>query len=132
MGYLTESQTYNPSENDIEENVEPEMQYIMKKKKKEYYSDRVGDYIVNATTGAKYPWRVGSENENRFFRVTNTLSSTSNERKGTYDSYSSRSSRKAFYENPHEYMKHNNIVLDEEFVKEWYNRVNLLYPDGNK
>ena len=70
-----------------------------------YTSSVVGSNIVNAMTGEKYPWQVGSWDERRFFRVTDTTkfneSSNSN--------CENRTSYKLFYENPHQYMKHRKI-----------------------
>ncbi len=130
MGYLTVSQTYDPYDNDGD-NESIEGEFYVTKNKKEYYSDVIGDYIVNAITNAKYPWRVGTCDERRFFKVTNTVQNISMERKGTYDNWEGRTSRKAFYENPHAYMKHCNVTLDEDFVKAWYNRVNQEFPDNS-
>ena len=125
MGYLTESQTYDPNVEDgfaISDN-------FSRKNKKEYYSNVIGSNIVNAISNAKYPWRVGSKDENRFFRVINTVPYTNYKRKGSINNYDSVSSCKAFYENPHEYMEHCNIELDQEYVDSWYNRYNEMYPN---
>ena len=125
MGYLTESQ----ANDEIVEDEFVSSDNFSRKNKKEYYSDVIGSNIVNAITNAKYPWRVGSKDENRFFRVTNTVPYTNNERKGTINNYDSHSSCKAFYENPHEYMKYCNVELDEEYVNGWYNRYKEMYPN---
>ena len=68
----------------------------------------VNTYIVDAITGEKYPWKVGSKDEERFFRVTNTVNLENSYR------------RKAFYENPEAYMQHKQIILDEELVNQWH------------
>jgi hypothetical protein len=129
MGYLTDSKTYDPGEDndDLREVVENR---TITTKRKEFYSDIVGEYIVDAKTGAKYPWRVGSLDERRFFRVTNTVVSINYSRKGIWDNSQGRSSRKAFYENPYAYMKHCNIRLDQDLIKAWYANTDALYP-GN-
>ena len=128
MGYLTDPQTFDPRENhdDSENEVS---NYQQKRKMREcYYSDIVGDYILDAITGEKYPWRVGTFNEKRFFKLTDTTNSTDVGRKGNYDSSLGRSSHKAYYENPHAYMNHKRIDLDEELVKQWYVNNNKLFP----
>ena len=112
----------------INENDNMSQQY-MNKKKKEYYSNVVGDYIVDAITNAKYPWQVGTLDEKRFFKVTNTVHRVNGERKGTYDNYDQRSSNIAYYETPHAYMKHCNVTLDDDYVKEWYSKVNTMFPN---
>ena len=120
-----EEQVFDTRHNDVE----PQKTQVMAvKRKKEYYSDIPGDYIVDAKTGAKYPWKVGSFDEQRFFRVTNTVPIQNFERKGTHNSYVGRSGSKAFYENPHVYMKYCKVELDEEYVKSWYEQKNRLYP----
>ena len=128
MGRLTDNKTYDPNENsgEYEEyKVEKELTSI---KKKEFYSDIVGCYIVDAITGAKYPWLVGSLDERRFFRVINTVPNLNLSRKDNCDIYQGRSSRKAFYENPYAYMQYRNVELKEEEIKSWYNKTNEIYP----
>ena len=127
MGYLTQSQAYDPTEN-TSEPTDSKLQKPLIKKQSCYYSDIVGECIKDAITGAKYPWRVGSVNEQRFFRVMCTTSFVDPTRKGMYDSYAGRSARKAFYEDPYAYMQHRKIELDEDIVKKWYDKMNELYP----
>lgn len=93
-----------------------------------YYSDVEGSSIVDAITGAKYPWRVGTIDENRFFRVMSTTAHTNYERKGNSNNYERRSSRKAFYETPYRYMEHHNVNLNNDIVKCWFDKVCELYP----
>ena len=127
MGYLTVPQNYDPKDN--EQYTEMESKNIMKKKeRRSYYSDVVGSLIVDAITGEQYPWRVGSLNEQRFFKVTDTTNNADATRKGNYDNYQGRSSRKAYYENPHAFMRHKTIELDEEIIREWYVKVNKMFP----
>lgn len=78
-----------------------------------------GTYIVDATSGAKFPWKVGSRNEVRFFRVSDrTCTMSSNGRKSNGD----KTTNKLFYTSPESYMKHRNVKLDEEVVALWHNR----------
>ena len=128
MGYLTDPQTFDPTDNQYDPAVEVSNTLQKRRKKECYYSDIVGDYIVDAITGEKYPWRVGTLNERRFFKVTDTTITVNYTRKGNYNSYEGRSSHKAYYENPHAYMRYKMIELDEEFVNEWYNKMDKLYP----
>lgn len=92
-----------------------------------YYSDIVGDSIRDAISGAKYPWKVGSFDERRFFKVRSTTAYANQKAKGVED-LCGRSARQAFYESPISYMNHLSIALDEELVKGWYNKANELYP----
>ena len=128
MGYLTVEQNFDPTDN--EQDMEAEISNVPTKRKVKrcYYSDIVGSPILDAITGEQYPWRVGSFNENRFFKVTDTTNNVDTTRKGDYDSCYGRSSHKAYYENPHSYMNHKRIELDEELVRQWYDKVNRLFP----
>jgi hypothetical protein len=126
MGYLTVSQTYDPTDTEEEVTMETNFKPPSYKKSKEYYSDVVGEYIVDAITGAKYPWIVGSLDERRFFRVTNT--NTNSAKKGDTKNYDILSSGKAFYENPYAYMKYKSVDLNEDDVKLWYDNANAIYP----
>jgi hypothetical protein len=133
MGYLTESRAFNPREN-IEDSSNDNKPNLIKKQSC-YNSDVVGSFIKDAITGAKYPWRVGSRDENRFFRVIYTSNVVDSTRKGLYDNYNGRSSTKAFYESPHAYlhhMRHKNIELDETIIQTWYEKMEQLYPEQYK
>ena len=117
MGYLTDEQNYDPAENVYDE-IKPNS-FQPKKTHKVYYSNIDGGYILDAVTGAKYPWKVGSFDEQRFFRYIDVTG-----RNGTY-------TQKAFFENPcafMKHMKHNNLDLGEDYIQEWYNNINKLYP----
>lgn len=85
-----------------------------------------GNYIVNAITGAKYPWKVGSLDDQRFFKVTDTAN---NVNWHSVD-YGKRACNKLFYESPYEYMNHRNINLDKETINNWLIRLNKHFPDN--
>ena len=127
MGYLTVPQNYSP--NDDEQSTEVVIPNMIKKNGRRcYYSDIVGNLIVDAITGEQYPWRVGSLNEQRFFKVIDTTNIADASRKNNYNQYQGRSSRKAYYENPHAFMRYKGIELDAEIVNNWYEKVNMLFP----
>ena len=92
-----------------------------------YYSDIVGSSIRDAITGARTPWMVGSINERRYFKVRSSTAYSNPYAKGV-SSGSRRETRQAFYDTPDSYMKHQDVVLDPELVKMWYNKVNKLFP----
>ena len=138
MGYLTVEKNFDPMDNDynVADNGETQVENKMKKKKNKdsycYYSNVVGSPIINAVTGEKYPWNVGSIHENRFFRVIDAGISDNFVRKANEDSSKGRISQKAFYENPEQFMNHRNYQdLDEEIINNWYNRVNSLSNHKN-
>jgi len=92
-----------------------------------YYSDIVGTSIRDAITGAKYPWTVGSFDERRFYKVRSTTAYANPKAKGIQD-FDGRSARQGFYETPYSYMNYHGVVLNEDHVKDWFNKTNALYP----
>ena len=125
MGILTQLQTYDPSENDdSSEIIKPVVQKNVKKSSKTtYYSDIVGDSIKDAVTGATYPWKVGSKEEEKFFRVIITSNPSELIAKGKMHNTMGRGVHKAFYDSPKSYMEHHKCILDDNLTKEWENRV---------
>lgn len=101
------------------------MEQIKRSRDLDYYpSDIVGQTIVDARTGAKQPWCVGESGERRFFKVRDTSSSVTLFSK----EYGLCITHTLFYETPYQYMKHRNVVLDDEFIKAWYDSKNELFP----
>ncbi len=92
-----------------------------------YYSDIVGNNIRDAITGARVPWKVGSIDEHRFFKVKSTVAYANTYAKGE-SGCSGNSARQAFYETPYSYMNHHAIILDDALVQSWYDKVNESYP----
>ena len=91
------------------------------------YFPSKGKYILDAATGAEYPYKVGTFDEKRFFKVVDSSDILeSNGRK----SYNSKNSNILFYSSPEMYMKHRNVLLDEEIIKGWHDKYNMLYPEG--
>ena len=87
---------------------------IKKSLKTVYYSDLIGTPIKDAITGATYPFKVGSKEEKKFFRVI----VTSNPYKKKYI-YTTPDIHKAFYNSPQSYMEHNKCKLEIEIIKKW-------------
>jgi hypothetical protein len=92
--------------------------------KKVYYSDVVGSPILDAVTGAKYPFKVGSVDENKFFKVRSTTAYKNRSAKSTYPTCASVTNQ-AFYENPQSYMSHHSAVLSKEILDKW-NEKNMV------
>ena len=95
-------------------------------KVKVYYSDTVGSSILDAVTGAKYPWKVGSKDENKFFKVRSTTSYANSKAKVSEDWMSASSTNQAFYISPEQYMSHHMVKLPLEQIQNWHSRVNQL------
>ena len=87
---------------------------VKKSSKSVYYSDLIGSPIKNAITGATYPWKVGSKEEEKFFRVIVTCNPYRKK-----PNYMSPDIHKTFYDSPQSYMEHNKCKLDMEVVKKW-------------
>lgn len=83
--------------------------------KKVYYSDVQGGSIKDAITGEIFPWKVGSTDEQRFFKVKDN--SLLNKFDGTY-----QEGHTMYFKNPDEYMSFNNLNLDAEIIEEWKKR----------
>ena len=107
-----------------------EQNVIYGDKVKVYYSDIVGNSILDAVTGAKYPWKVGSKHENKFFKVRSTTSYANSRAKMSEDWMSASSTNQAFYTSPEQYMSHHYVKLPLEQVQEWHNRVNQLNQEA--
>ena len=95
--------------------------------KKVYYSDVVGSPILDAVTGAKYPFKVGSVDEKKFFKVRSTTAYKNRSAKATYPTCASVTNQ-AFYENPQSYMQHHKVVLSEAILDNW-NKRNMVVTD---
>ena len=95
--------------------------------KDNYYPSNIeGQRIVDAVTGAEYPWKVGSYQEKRFFKVMDVSDIMNSNSK---QSYNKRSPNFLYYLSPESYMKHKNVVLEESVISEWYNKYNFLFPN---
>ena len=88
-------------------------------KSKVYYSDVQGASIKDAITGEIYPWKVGSNDEKRFFKVKD------NSLLNKYDC-EFQEGHTLFFKNPEEYMNFNNMQLDEDIIEEWKKRQEKL------
>ena len=88
---------------------------------KVYYSDIVGTPILDAITGAKYPYLVGSHDEKRFFKVRSTVAYKSKNAKNIEVGNASDTNQ-AFYLNPTAYMEHHNTDLSQSIKDNWLNK----------
>ena len=91
--------------------------------KKVYYSDVVGSPILDAVTGVKYPFKVGSLDEKKFFKVRSTIAYKNRSAKTPYPTCASVANQ-AFYENPQSYMLYHSVMLSNEILDNW-NKINM-------
>ena len=96
-----------------------------------YPSNKHDATIVHARTGEKYPWKVGSFESLRLFRMCNTT--------GAYDeegkiikrgSPANRNPNILYYDSPEDYEEHWKTYLPDDMVTRWHKRVKLLFPGG--
>jgi hypothetical protein len=70
-----------------------------------YSSNVLNTPIVNAITGVKYPWRVGSFGESFLWKVVNTT---------TFEP------KLYFYDSPEQYEEYRRVNVDSEAKNEWH------------
>ena len=81
--------------------------------KKIFYSDIPGTLIINAITGEIYPYKVGSPDEKKLFKVRDN--SLLNKFNTEY-----QNGHTAYYKDINEYLKFNNIYFeDKESFEIW-------------
>ena len=96
----------------------------------EYYPSNISDtFIRNAVTGRCYPFKVGSNESRRLFKVIDTIGNIdSNGRKiqvikkhGVITPINSNPNH-LYYNSPEEYMRHRHCEVQPEFIKQWKER----------
>lgn len=104
-----------------------------RRNRKTFVSTKYKGKIVNAATGDKYPYLIGSADEKRFFTVMIPFSNPNNVsrviRKGKrgksgrkvqkYDEFPITESVKIFYDTPEQYERHRNAELSSEEKEKW-------------
>lgn len=96
--------------------------------RRSYYPSNIQEqYVVNAVSGAPYPFRVGSIESLRLFHVTDATGMCDNRGvSGTLN----REPNNLYYTDFQEYMHHRGgrHAFDHTFVEGWRTKVGLLYP----
>lgn len=75
-----------------------------------YSSGNIGSYIKNAETGESYNYKVGSKDEDLFFKVSH---STGEFKSGPLT---------LFYETPEHFERHQLVTLDNNIIQSWNRR----------
>lgn len=109
-----------------------EVQQIKLKRTREYYpSNQDGYYIVNAKTGVRYPWKVGSFDSNRLYKVTDATGFMDRNgyrlQKNDEPNYEPNF---LYYDSPEQAAKHLRMKLDPKRALMWHNKYNELFPSG--
>ena len=99
-------------------------------RRKYYPSNKSQSFIINAVTGEAYPYKVGSFDQRRFYKIVDTT--------GTCDAEGYSISRRdptnpnpnhMFFESPEECMRHLRIQISPEEVKKWRANVKVRFVD---
>jgi hypothetical protein len=99
-------------------------------RRRRFFPTRIGGLCVNAKTGQHYPWRQGSFEELRLYKVINSTA--------YYDKDGFHRRRKdeinkepliLYYDSPQEFARHNKCKLDEDLIKWWTARRDVAFPD---
>ena len=96
-------------------------EYYANHKNGKYASNVVGNYIVNGATNEKYPYKVGSKEENYFFKVKDTTMNAKFEM--------TRDSNTYYFETPYQYMEFRDVVLDDIIIENWKMKISKLPVD---
>jgi hypothetical protein len=104
------------------------------KKRAHYPSNTADSFIKNAITGTVYPWKVGSTDSKRLFKVVDTL--------GLHDSSGFKlpgrkrrsdvgqinpNPNHLYYDSPEEFMRHRNCTVSPALIESWLKTKNELF-----
>mgnify|MGYP001231349389 CR=1 FL=1 len=127
--------TKKPSEfNDNNSVADSSINELQKRRRALYYTSNVPDsFIKNAQNGHLYPYRVGSFESLKLYKVIDSS--------GTIDQDGIKLPKLKrpnchpnvlYYDNPEEYMRHRRIKLDTNIINAWKNKVNKLFSKDGK
>jgi hypothetical protein len=92
-------------------------------KKPFYYPSNVPNHFIkNAMTGVNYPWRVGSLDASRLFKVVDTIGnydSSGFKIKPNSNSYPNPNPNQCYYDSPQQFMTHRKMTVQPELIERW-------------
>ena len=101
--------------------------------KRKYYPSNVSEmHILNAMTGVKYPFKVGSYSSLRLYNVIDATTICDNKGfiiKNTDMDTETGCMNSLYYDSPEQYMQHRKVVLDSHRVQAWHKYANELFFD---
>lgn len=114
-------------------NTQKNVNFLKQTKGKRVYfpSNAPETYIVNAMTGVKYTWKVGTFESQRLYSVVDTTSACDNKGfviKQTDKDTETGNTNYLYYDSPQQYMQHRKVSLEPETILSWRNRVSTLFP----
>ena len=103
--------------------------------KRVYYpSNKLGCRVVNAVTGDTYPWKSGTIDSLRLFRVVDSTGKCDNQgyydRKGNHSESFNKDPNILYYDGPNEYMSHRKTKVSPMLISEWNETRRLLFDNG--
>lgn len=111
--------------------------FVNRVKKRAYYPSNTPDsFIKNAITGTAYPWKVGSKDSKRLFKVVDTLgfhdkqgSKLPGRKRRTDVGQINPNPNHLYYDSPEEFMRHRNCTVSPALIESWLKTKNELFSD---
>jgi hypothetical protein len=105
------------------------------KKTPHYYPSNTPDtFIRNAVTGMEYPWKTGTVDAQRLFKIvdaTGRYDRTGVKLKSTAANYPNSNTNHCYYDSPLQYMTHTRNVVNPAFLEQWSARQSLFTESDN-
>ena len=104
------------------------------KQKRQYFPSSAMGYIVDAISGFKYPYKVGSKESLLFYKVVDATGMCDKDGRKLVLNLKSEPNREpntCFYLSPEAYMVHRNVVIEPSKVERWHNMHTALFPNNN-
>ena len=113
---------------------ECEYQEELDRRRRYYPSNKMGQYIANASYGHRYPWKVGSYDSLKLYRVTDSsgMCDGSGIRLTKSDNHNQEPNN-LYFNSPEEYERVMRTKLSPEGISRWKNMMLRLFgrmPDG--
>jgi len=103
-----------------------------KKKKRVFFPTKLGSYCINAVTGIAYPYKQGSFEELRLYKITDvTTSCDANGYKRARTDPLYDSPHFLYYDSPEQYSHHAKMVVSHDKINKWRSRVDKMFPGGS-
>lgn len=90
-----------------------------------YPSNKQQTIIRNAVTGVEYPWKVGSTDETRLFKMVDATGTCDSDGRviRSKDVIGAMVTNHLYYDSPDQCMKHLNVTISPEWIEKWRNNV---------
>lgn len=114
--------------------------FVNRVKKRSYYPSNTPDsFIKNAVTGTAYPWKVGSKDSKRLFKVVDALGLHDKQgiklpgRKRRSDVVQANPNpNHLYYDSPEEFMRHRNCTVSPVLIERWLKSKNDFFSDSTQ